>query len=193
MDERSLDSITLDELVSRAVGGDAAAFSGIYDEFSPRVRRFLRHQPIDADVAEELLQRTFLKMIEALPRYNQRGLPFGAWVFRIARNALTDHWRTLHPAVSLDAAADRPAEGGDPVSCAEREQDRADLRAALAHLPADQREVLVWRFFADLSPAETAALMGRSNAAVRVLQHRALTRLRDQFQPARAALRGVKA
>lgn len=182
MDEQTPDAAALDELVRLAVGGDAAAFAAIYDEFSPRLRRFLRHQPIDPDSAEELLQRTFLKMIEALPRYDQRGLPFGAWVFRIARNTLTDHWRTLHPAVPLEAAVDRPADGGDPVSTAEREQERAQLRVALAALPSDQQEVLVWRFFAELSPAETAVLMGRSNGAVRVLQHRALTSLRDQLQ-----------
>ncbi len=166
------------------------AFSAIYDAYAPRVRRFLRHQPIDADLAEDLLQRTFVKMIEALPRYDERGLPFGAWVFRIARNALIDHWRTAHPAVSLDLALDRPAEGGDPADAAEREDDQARLRVALDTLPAEQREVLIWRFFAELSPAETAILMGRTNGAVRILQHRALTNLRSQLAGAAVPIGG---
>lgn len=193
MGDHPLDDASEDELVRRAVAGDAVAFAAIYDEFAPRVRRFLWHQPVDADLAEELLQRTFVKMIEALPRYDRRGLPFGAWVFRIVRNTLTDHWRTLHPAMPLDTAANRPADGGDPVAIAERDHDRAELRAALATLPADQQEVIAWRFFADLTPAETAALMGRSNGAVRVLQHRALKALRQQFDNGCVALRGAEA
>jgi RNA polymerase sigma-70 factor (ECF subfamily) len=179
MDPQSTCDAAIDALVERAAAGDASAFAALYDMFAPRVRRFLRHQLGDADLAEELLQRTFVKMIEALPRYQPRGLPFGAWVFRIARNAVIDHRRTTHPAVSLDAAAERLSERGDPVVAAERADDRETLRTALGTLAADQREVILWRFFADLTPAETATLMGRSNGAVRVLQHRALVNLRE--------------
>ena len=175
----SPDDVASDAVVGRAAAGDPAAFACLYDAYAPRVRRFLRHQLGDADLAEELLQRTFVKMIESLPRYQSRGLPFGAWVFRIARNAVIDHRRTSHPAVSLEATAERPSDVGDPVASAERDQDRAQLRTALDALPPDQREVLVWRFFAELSPAETAVLMGRSNGAVRVLQHRAMVSLRE--------------
>ena len=182
MDDARHDEAAIDALVRRAAAGDAAAFAGLYDAYAPRVRRFLRHQLGDADVAEELLQRTFVKMIEALPRYRSRGLPFGAWVFRIARNAVIDHRRTAHPGLSLDLAMERASDAGDPVVAAERDHDRARLRAALDALPGDQREVLVWRFFAELTPAETAALMGRSNGAVRVLQHRALGALRGILQ-----------
>ena len=179
-----------DALVRRAAAGDTAAFAEIYDAYAPRVRRFLCHQVSNGDLAEELLQRTFVKMIEALPRYQSRGLPLGAWVFRIARNAVIDHRRTAHPAMTLDAVADRPSAGGDPVSTAEREQDRESLRTALDLLPPDQRQVLVWRFFAELSPAETAVLMRRSNGAVRILQHRALVSLREILEAANANARG---
>ncbi len=190
MDDPHRDEAVIDALVRRAAAGDAAAFAGLYDAYAPRVRRFLRHQLGDADVAEELLQRTFVKMIEALPRYRSRGLPFGAWVFRIARNAVIDHRRTAHPGVPLEDAIDRASDAGDPVAAAEQDQDRAVLRQALGALPADQREVLVWRFFAELSPAETAVLMGRSNGAVRVLQHRALAALRGILGPAGAEMDG---
>jgi RNA polymerase sigma-70 factor (ECF subfamily) len=184
MDIRSPVDADVDHLVGRAAAGDSAAFAELYDAYAPRVRRFLRHQLGSGDLAEDLLQRTFVKMIEALPRYQSRGLPFGAWVFRIARNAVIDHRRTSHPAIPLDAAAERPANIGDPVATAEQGQDRDRLRHALDTLPDDQRQVLEWRFFAELSPGETAVLMGRSNGAVRVLQHRALVRLRQILEPA---------
>ena len=186
MDIRPPDDALVDALVERAAAGDSAAFADLYDAFAPRVRRFLRRQLGSSDLAEELLQRTFVKMIEALPRYQSRGLPFGAWVFRIARNAVIDHRRTAHPAIPLDTAAERPADVGDPVAMAERGQDRDLLRGALDALPEDQRQVLEWRFFAELSPGETAVLMGRSNGAVRILQHRALVRLRRILEPAGA-------
>ena len=178
MDARTPDDPLVVDLVRRAVSGDAVAFASLYDQFAPRVRRFLRYQLRDDDLAEELVQRTFVRIVEALPRYQPRGLPFGAWVFRIARNAMIDQVRTTHPTVELDAALDRAADTGDPVMAVERADVRAEVRRALDQLPTDQRDVLVWRFFGELSPAETAAVMGRSNGAVRVLQHRALAALR---------------
>jgi RNA polymerase sigma-70 factor (ECF subfamily) len=179
MDDRAPDDAALDALVGRAADGDGGAFADLYDRFAPRVRRFLCHQVGDPDLAEDLLQRTFLKMIEGLPTYRSRGLPFGAWVFRIARNTAIDQWRTARPSSSLDAAMEIAAAEGDPVATAERNADADRIRGALRSLPADQRDVLVWRFYAQLTPAETALLMSRSPGAVRTLQHRALTALRQ--------------
>lgn len=181
MAEWSDDATAIDALVRSAAGGDAVAFASLYDTYAPRLRRFLRHQTGDVTVAEDLLQQTFMKMIEALPRYRSRGLPFGAWVFRIARNLVIDGRRTEHPATPIDAVADRPCDGDGPERAAERADERARLLAAIDTLPADQRDVLVWRFFGELSPTETAALMDRSQEAVRSLQHRAILALRAQL------------
>ncbi|MEI8332674.1 MAG: sigma-70 family RNA polymerase sigma factor [Chloroflexota bacterium] len=168
----------IDALVPAAVAGDSGAFADLYDALAPRVRRYLRHEVGDPDLAEDLLQRVFLRVVEALPRYRPRGAPIAAWIFRIARNAVIDHRRTAHPGLPLDDAAETPADVDDPCAAAERGEECAQVRAALRALPPDQRDVLVWRFFAELSPAETAVLMDRSNGAVRVLQHRALAALR---------------
>jgi RNA polymerase sigma-70 factor (ECF subfamily) len=113
-----------------------------------------------------------------MPRYQSRGLPFGAWVFRIARNLVIDMRRTAHPGPALDTVVNREDDAEGPERTAERADDRARLVATLDALPADQREVLVWRFFGELSPSETAALMGRSPEAIRSLQHRAILALR---------------
>jgi RNA polymerase sigma-70 factor (ECF subfamily) len=178
MTQAQPDAATLDALVAYAAGGDAVAFAALYDHFAPRVRRFLRRQTDDPDRAEDLLQQVFLKMVESLPRYRPTGAPFGAWVFRVARNLVIDDRRTRHPTAPLEIAEDRAAAGVDPLDAAIRADDRSRLRAAIEALPPDQRDVLVWRFMAELSPGETAALMGRSPEAVRALQHRALAALR---------------
>jgi RNA polymerase sigma-70 factor (ECF subfamily) len=181
MVEWSDDATAIECLVRRAGTGDAVAFAGLYDAYAPRLRRFLRHQVGDDHAAEDLLQQTFMKMIEALPRYRSRGLPFGAWVFRIARNLVIDGRRTAHPAAPIEAAVDRPADGDGPERAAELADERAQLLVAIDGLPADQRDVVVWRFFGELSPAETGALMGRSAEAVRSLQHRAILALRARL------------
>jgi len=181
----------IEALVEHARAGDEAAFSAIYGLFAPRVLRFLCHEVGDPDVAEELMQRTFLRIIETLPRFETRqGVPFGAWVFRIARNAAIDERRRVHPTVIDDAMA-LPSlhEGPDELAVAALE--RQDLLAALERLPGDQHDVLVYRFFAELSPREVARLMDRSDGAVRVLQHRALRALRSvlaEHRPSAAVL-----
>lgn len=175
------DAAAVDGLVRRASGGDPAAFAALYDLFAPRLRRYLRHQVRGDDRVEDLVQQVFVKMIEALPRYQSRGIPFGAWVFRVARNLVIDERRTAHPTAALELAETHPADGEDPVVAAIRADDRRHLLTAIDNLPRDQRDVLVWRFLAELSPAETALLMGRTSEAVRALQHRAIVTLRSRL------------
>lgn len=181
MPDPSGDAAVIESLVRSAGQGDAAAFAGLYEAFAPRLRRFLRYQVPDVDTAEDLLQQVFVKMIEALPRYRAHGVPFAAWVFRIARNLVIDTRRTAHPAAPIELAEDHPAQDEGPEHAAERADDRARLMVALDGLPADQRDVLIWRFFGELSPMETASAMGRSTEAVRSLQHRAVLALRTSL------------
>lgn len=183
-----------DRLVERARNGDAEAFSAIYDDLAPRVLRFLCHQVASPDLAEELMQRTFVKIIEALPRFRPRsGVPFRAWVFRVARNVCIDEHRTAHPAIDFDAIPDRPSEAPGPEQALEAALRRAELLGALERLPADQHDVIVYRFFAGLSPSEVAPLVHKSEGAVRVTQHRALRRLRQLLSApiAESAVAGV--
>jgi RNA polymerase sigma-70 factor (ECF subfamily) len=168
-------------LVQRAQSGDGAAFAALYDVFAPRVFRFFRFRVSTADAAEDLTQRVFLKMVEQLPNYQSRGIPFAAWVFRVARNAWIDEDRTSHPSVPLDALSDSPSETDGPFVLAAASLESDMLQDAIATLTPDQREVIASRFFAGLTPGETAALMGRSEGSVRVLQHRALAALRGRL------------
>lgn len=168
----------IEAIVDRARAGDEAAFAALYDVFAPRVYRFFRFRVSSPEAAEDLMQRVFFKMIETLPTYQSRGLPFAAWIFRVARNAWIDENRTARTTVSMDQLEAEPAESGDPHAHATASLDGEMIRRAIATLPKDQREVIECRFFAGLTPRETALLMGRSEGSVRVLQHRALTTLR---------------
>ena len=172
---------TTNDLVVRAQGGDGAAFAALYDAFAPRVFRFFRFRVASAELAEDLTQRVFVKMIEQLPKYESRGIPFAAWVFRVARNAWIDEERTARPAVPLDDLAETAAAAEEPHEIAAAAIESEMVRSAIAALPSDQREVIACRFFAGLSCRETAVQMGRSEGSVRVIQHRALAALRQRL------------
>jgi RNA polymerase sigma-70 factor (ECF subfamily) len=170
-------------LVERARHGDTAAVGALYDAFAPRVYRFFRFRVSADEPAEDLMQRVFLKMIEQLPKYEPRGVPFAAWLFRVARNTWIDEGRAYHATVPLEAIDSELADTGDPETLTEASLDGELIRSAVATLPDDQREVIACRFFAGLTPRETAELMGRSEGSVRVLQHRALGALRRRLPP----------
>ena len=177
--------VDIDALVERAARGDANAFRAIYEHLAPRLHRFVLVRIRERDDAEDLVQRVFLKMIEALPRYEQRGVPFAAWAFRLARNTVIDFERTRRPHTALDEIADRPDEVAEPAELFELEADRAAVRQAMTFLTPEQQDVISYRFFAGLSPAEIGALMGRREGSIRALQFRALTALRSRLGPVR--------
>ena len=167
------------ELVAKAQQGDQMAFATLYEQYRPLVYRFLRRRLDGSDEAvEDLTEDVFVKLYEKLDRYVERGLPFTAWLYRIAHNQLVDYVRTLprHFAQPLDVVADVPEQQAS--SEYRSVLDRETLEPALARLTAEQRQAVELRFLQGMSVAETAAAMGRSEEAVKKLQARALANLR---------------
>jgi RNA polymerase sigma-70 factor (ECF subfamily) len=177
----TLDDAAIDRLVKEARDGDAWAFGLLFDHYHLPVYRYIAsrvHRPSDA---EDLTQLVFVKALEALPRYEARGIPFGGWLFRLARNTVIDHVRTRHEHADLDAARGQVGHdaGPDDVTVARQELD--EVAEALAELTDDQREALELRFFAGLSAREAAAVMGRQEGTIRGLQFRAIATLRRRL------------
>lgn len=172
-------------LVASARLGNEQAFGRLYGEFAPRVYRFCWFRVAQAADAEDLTQQTFMKAVEALPRYEDRGLPFAAWLFRIARNVVIDFERGCRTDLDIDDITDWV---GGPIADPEitGADDRDALLRALAELTSVQRDVLTYRFFADLSARDTGLLMGRNEATVRALQARAIRALRRRLAHERA-------
>ena len=173
-----MDDETLDRLVAEAQRGDPEAFGRIFDAYVGPIHRFIASRVNRPSDAEDLTQLVFVKALEALPRYEARGIPFGGWLFRLARNAIIDQVRTRRDHLSLVAAVTRETEDAGPEAMATLRDDLDRVARALIELTDDQREVIELRFFAGLSVHETADAMGRQDGTVRGLQFRALGALR---------------
>ena len=168
------------DLVARAQAGDTAAFGSLYERHMDGIYRYVYYRVSDRDEAEDLTETIFVKAWEALPRYRPQGATFRAWLYRIARNTVIDRHRTRKEVVPLEQARGwLDLEASSPEAAAEAAQESARLGAALARLRPRLREVILHRFVAGLSHAETAQAMGLRVGHVRVLQHRALKQMRD--------------
>lgn len=163
------------ELVQQAIKRDAQAFGELYRQHLARVYRYIFYRVGNETEAEDLTEQVFLKAWEALPRFREQGLPFSAWLYRLAHNLVIDYRRTRHEAAELDEALLDTRPGPDEI--AGWRLDIQTLQQAIGQLTLEQQHVLVLRFVQGLSHAETAAIMGKNQGAVRALQHRALAAL----------------
>ena len=177
----TLDDAAIERLVDEARAGDAWAFGRLFDHYHLQVYRYVVSRVRSPSDAEDLTQLVFVKALEALPRYESRGIPFGGWLFRLARNAVIDHVRTRHEHADLAASVDQAGRDAGPDELAVHRQDIEAVRSALSALTEDQRDAIALRFFAGLSAREAAEAMGKQEGTVRGLQFRAIAALRRQL------------
>ena len=177
----SLDDAAIERLVKDAQAGDAWAFGRLFDHYHLPVHRYVASRVRRPSDAEDLTQLVFVKALEALPRYESRGIPFGGWLFRLARNSVIDFVRTSHEHTDLAQSVDRPGTDAGPDELAVIRQEIEAVGAALWTLTDDQRDAITLRFLAGLSAREAAAVMGKQEGTVRGLQFRAIAALRRQL------------
>ncbi|MFL5679557.1 MAG: sigma-70 family RNA polymerase sigma factor [Chloroflexota bacterium] len=177
----TVDDAALERLVEAARDGDSEAFGRLFDHFHGPVYRYIVSRVQRPADAEDLTQLVFVKVLEALPRYESRGVPFGGWLFRLARNAVIDFIRTRHEHTELDMVAERPDGDAGPDEVAVTREDIGAVGAALAALTDEQREAIALRFFSGLSAREAAEAMGKQEGTIRGLQFRAIAALRREL------------
>jgi RNA polymerase sigma-70 factor, ECF subfamily len=160
---------------------DRAAFGPLYRRYVMPVYRYHARQAASAQDAEDLTAATFDKALASLDRYREQGM-FAAWLFSIARHTLRDYQRRSRPHVDIDLIAEPWATTTDEPEAEVLRGERLRLLGQrLRRLPADQQEAVALRFFAELGVAATARTLGRSEGAVRMLVHRAITTLRRDY------------
>ncbi len=182
-------------LIARAAAGDREAFGRLYEEHSIRVFRHAYFLTNDVSLAEDLTAQTFLKALEAIGRYEERGVPFIAWLLRITVNLAINYKKALKNGIHAqlpDQLEDDDALGSPETSCTMKSEGER-VWAQVMQLPPEQRQVIVMRFMEDLPYSDVAAVLGKSIGAVRVIQFRALNNLRgllrndEQPEPAPVA------
>lgn len=165
------------ELVSRAVKRDAAAFGCLYELYLDRIYRYVFYRVGSVSEAEDLAEQVFLNAWEAIERYEARGAPFAAWLYRLAHNLVVDHYRSKKPSAPLDEVDEAEEAGDDVATAVEGVLEIQELREALVRLHPDYQRLIVLRFVEGLSHSEVAQIIGKSEGATRVIQHRALQAL----------------
>ncbi len=169
------------DLVARAQAGDQAALGMLYDAHYARVYGYIRYKLGNQEDAEDLAQETFIRMLDALDRYEQRGAPFRAWLMQIAANLVRDHYRRKGVAgatVGVDVSELDLVGDGDPAETMAVQFALEEVTGALHLLTETEREILLLRYAADLSIAETAAAAHKTENNVKQLTFKALTKLR---------------
>lgn len=167
-----------EQVVREAINGEQQAFSLLYDAYVSSIYRFIYMRVEDQQTAEDITSAVFLKAWEKLGGYQQRGLPFRAWLFRIARNAVIDHYRTRKEVAPLEAAAN--FSDGSERSLSEGVAIKIEAETILAlmnKLTEDQRNVLTLKLVHGLNTEEVAQALGKRQGAVRALQMRGLQTL----------------
>lgn len=168
---------SLEELAIKTAAGERDAFGEIYGTLLDPVYRYLYWNLGSREEAEDLTEEVFLRCLTSIGSFDARRGPFKAWAFRIAHNLMVDHIRRR----GRKSEEPIPPQSESELPHADEELERKEraraLREALAELPAAQRQVIVMKYFAEMSNSEVAKALGRSEGAINALQHRALRRL----------------
>jgi RNA polymerase sigma-70 factor, ECF subfamily len=159
------------------VAGDAGAFERLYHRHKGPLFRYFRRHIVPPAVADEAFQDVWQKVIQARERYRPDA-PFAAWLFTLAHHRLMDHYRSLRPGEPLPDTLEAPA-SQQPETDAGRRQEAARLLAALAGLPAEQREIIVLREEENLTLEQIAAIQGVGRETVKSRLRYALAKLRE--------------
>ena len=153
-------------LVAAVRRGDDRAFEALYSRYQRRIHAYVMRMVKDHGRAEDVTQEVFVKLMRAIQKYEEREVPFAAWILRVARNASLDHVRSRR---QIPVEEVRISENGQEQTAFEYTHA---LRTALSELPESQREVLVLRHIGGLSPNEIAERLGKTEASVQGLHHR---------------------
>ena len=163
---------------------DPNAFGELYDRHFQQIYRFVYSRLGEQSAAEDVTQVVFMKALGGIGRYQDTGRPFQAWLYQIAVNAVADRYRSARPVEDIEEQRALAAEGSVEDLAAHRDEIRR-IWALVEGLPAPQRTAMVLKFQEDLKIEDIAVAMGKSPGAVKLLIHRAVTKLRDQARQER--------
>jgi RNA polymerase sigma-70 factor (ECF subfamily) len=171
------------ELLLRASQGDLDAFGVLYEKYVERIFNYVYYRTGNVHDAEDLSARVFYRALHHIHTYTDRGVPFSAWLYRIAHN-LVANWhrdRSRHQEIPLSDAPTIHYKGEPPEVAVMQTQERDALLRLIRQLPSERQHLLILKFLEHMSNAEIGETMGRSEGAVKSLYHRTLLALRIEM------------
>ena len=177
--------LTDDEALAKAGGGDGEAFGVLYERYIGRIFNYIYYRTGNAYDAEDLTARVFFRAMHHIDSYQNRGLPFSAWLYRIAHNLVANWHRdnSRKQEIPLDEGLVAHHPGDEhPETALVVNEERERLLRIIRRLPAERQQLIILKFVEHLSNAEIGQIMGRSEGAVKSLYHRTLLSLRDELE-----------
>ena len=165
-------------ILQKAQNGDQEAFGLIYNHFAEKIYRFIYFRVSHKEVAEDVLADTFVKGWQKINQINTPAA-LSAWLYQIAKNNIIDYYRVKKETVALEEVEQFLEDEVNPVDTVNLNIQQQKLLELLTILPDDQQQVIKYKFFEDLSNEEIAYVLGKTEGAIRVLQHRAIIKLKE--------------
>jgi len=172
-----------DDVLALASNGDKDAFGMLYEHYTERIFNYVYYRTGNIHDAEDLTARVFQRAMGHIRDYTDRGVPFSAWLYRIAHN-LVANWhrdRSRKQEIPLDDLPILPAKGDHPEAALVHTEEQDALLRLIRRLPPERQNLLILKFVENMSNAEIGQVMGRSEGAVKSLYHRTLLSLRDEI------------
>jgi RNA polymerase sigma-70 factor (ECF subfamily) len=169
---------------NRETRGKREIFTELYEEFLPRIFRYIRYRVNSEEVTEDLTSLVFEKALTNFEKYSAEKAAFSTWIFSIARNVVIDHYRTQarRPALSMEKAAiDVSSNEPLPEAILEKTEEKEKLRACILRLPIEEQEIIALKFGSDMNNRQIAKTMGLSESNVGTRLYRTIRKLRDSF------------
>jgi RNA polymerase sigma-70 factor (ECF subfamily) len=184
MHESNVVNITEENAVALASGGNPEAFSFLYEKNVTRIYNYIYYRIGSASDAEDITSRVFYRAFGHINSYVDKGVPFSAWLYRIAHNLIANWHRDnlRRKEVPLEDHLDLPHKADQPERMLEKNQEKILLMKAIRRISADRQQLILLKYLEDLSNAEIAQIMGRSEGAIKSLYHRALIALREEME-----------
>lgn len=181
---KNLKRLSDTDLVDLAKADEKDAFGELYERYVEKIYNYIYYRTGNHHDAEDLTARVFFRAMGHIESYTERGVPFQAWLYRIAHN-LVANWhrdRGRRKVIPLDEFIASSLKSDGPDRQAEENEERARLLNAIRRLPEDRQQLLVLKFVEHLSNAEIGEIMDRTEGAIKSLYHRTLMTLRDELQ-----------
>lgn len=168
--------------INDAQGGNKEAFGLLYDHYLPKIYRYILFKVSKTEEAEDLAHEVFLSAWQNIGGYKHKGFPFSSWLYQIARNAVIDFYRTSKKNVQIEMVSENLLKINPTESeLIDNDLELTRIKGVIKFLKPEYQDVLIMRFIEELPHEEIAAILGKSQGAIRIIQHRALKELKTIY------------